>query len=256
MGKTKKLRLVKRMLAMMLAVAMSVTMVPSTALAAPADDTAAENIVLETGENGDTNTPGNPENIAPEDDDESEDDESVKEKDVNDDASDGDADQNDKETLDDGSTESKDESTESKDGSTESKMETNEAGGETPAAKPAYEISLSGELGTKAEYNGSEQFADILYYVTLKKDGEEVSGDGVTCTWKEKGADGYAAMAAGAKPTNAGSYQAVLNYPPQDGVHDGAELTQEFEITKAPVRITLRSEGLYVKPGTKKSAIA
>lgn len=255
MGKTKKLRLVKRMLAMMLAVAMSVTMVPSTALAAPADDTAAEDIVLETGENGDTNTPGNPENIVPEDDDESEGDGIVKEKDVNDDASDGDADQNDKETLDDGSTESKDESTESKDGSTESKMETNEAGGETPAAKPVYEISLSGELGTKAEYNGSEQFADILYYVTLKKDGEEVSGDGVTCTWKEKGADGYAAMATGAKPTNAGSYQAVLTYPKQDGVHDGAELMREFEITKAPVRITLQSAGLYVKPGTKKSAI-
>lgn len=257
MGKTKKLRLVKRMLAMMLAVAMSVTMVPSTALAAPADDTAAEDIVLETGENGDTNTPGNPENIVPEDDDESEDDGIVKEKDVNDDASDGDADQNDKETLDDGSTESKDESTESKDGSTESKMETNEAGGETPAAKPVYEISLSSELGTKAEYNGSEQFADILYYVTLKKDGEEVSGDGVTCTWKEKGADGsYAAMATGAKPTNAGSYQAVLTYPKQDGVHDGAELTREFEITKAPVQITLQSAGLQVKPDTKKSAIA
>ena len=103
-----------------------------------------------------------------------------------------------------------------------------------------------------------------MSYVTLTKDGEEVTDSTetakITTTWKQKGEDGnYTDIAGNAAPKNAGSYQAVLTYPKQDGVHEGAELIVNCEITKAPVTITLAGlnydNKLSVKPGTKKSGI-
>ncbi|MDE7179158.1 MAG: Ig-like domain-containing protein [Lachnospiraceae bacterium] len=240
MGKTKKRYLTRRILAMMLAVAMTVTMVPSTALAAPAGDDAAEDIVnVVAEESGDVNVPedeGDPKdagaivsdddaatdaNVATTEETEGEDDAATSEDKAGDDA-----------VTDGGDTEVN-------------------ADGDTPAATPVYEIVLDGEFETKAEYNGGQPFASILDYVELKKDGEAASAEEqtkVNCTWKQND------TAITGSPKNAGSYQAVLTY-------EGAEsLTVNCEITKAPVTISLEGltyqNKLNVKPGTKRSEIA
>lgn len=270
MGKTKKLYLAKRILAMILAAAMSVTMIPQTALAAPADDPAeiaidadgssgaadADNnaddadVPADGGTGADDGAPANggtgTNGGAPANgNDAANTDENA---DKNDNAADtgngvdGDVADTDKSVPGDGDTEPK-------------------AEGDTPAAKPAYTISLDAEFASKAEYNGANPFADILTYVSLwDANGDEADAaekGKITCAWKVKGADdSYAALTG--TPKDAGSYRAVLTYPKVEGVHDGAERTVDCEITKAPVTITL--EGLNdgkrsVKPGTKKSAV-
>lgn len=240
MGKSKKRYLTRRILAMMLAVAMTVTMVPSTALAAPASDDAEEGIVnVVAEESGDVNTP--------EDDSDPEDAGDV----VSDaDTADGAvADEN--KGMDDATIpEDKAGDDAVADGG---KVEVNAE--DDTAAKPVYEIVLDGEFATKAEYSGEDPFASILNYVYLMKDGEDASAEEkakVTCTWKQND------TAITGSPKNAGSYQAVLTYAKQDGVHDGAETTVDCEITKAPVTINLEGltqNKLNVKPGTKRSEI-
>lgn len=265
MGKTKKRYLAKRILAMILAAVVSVTMLPSTALAASADDPAAEVVTNDrssdaaddaaSADNGanvpadgsapvDGDVPANggtgATDGAP--------------------ANDGTAaDQNadrggDAAAADNGA----DNGAADADGT---KTET-QAEGDT-AAKPVYTISLDAEFATKAEYNGGNPFAAILNYVYLyDANGDEVYDTTekakITCAWKVKGADdSYAALTG--EPKDAGSYQAVLTYPKAEGVHDGAEKTVDCEITKAPVHIYLQDtdgDGKQsVKPGTKRSAI-
>lgn len=245
MGKSKKRYLTRRILAMMLAVAMTVTMVPSTALAAPAGDDAEEGIVnVVAEESGDVN--------APEDKGELKD---TADADVADDAT---ADENKGEGADDAAIpeDKAGDDTAADGGNTEVNAD------DTPAAQPAYEIVLDHRFGTEAEYNGSEKFGNILSNVSLKKGSETLSDDEVakiTCAWKQKGADGNYAAITG-NPINAGSYQAVLNYPKQDGVHDGAEKTVDCEIKKASVTITLVDQTakgtMIVTPGTKRKDIA
>lgn len=231
MGKTKKLYLTRRILAMILAAAMTITMVPSTALAAPAGDDDAEGIVsVVAEESGDENAPE--EGNDPED--------------AGDIASDGTAD-------DVAADENKDKGADDAAADGENTEVNDETSAETPVAK----IVFSEGFETKAEYNGGAQFAEIVNYVALEIDGEEM-GEVPACTWKQKGAD--AAITA---PINAGSYQAVFTFAKVDGVHD--VVTSEpvdFEITKAPVTIALEGQSgnltnkLSVKPGTKKSDIA
>ena len=284
MGKTKKLYLAKRMLAMILAVAMSVTMVPQTVFAAPADDTAVEDIVDAAAEKNDADIPADGD--VPGDGTEQQDTGDIVSDgtaadgagdtdgagDAGDGASDADgtegtgdavipADKGGDDTATDGDANENNNETNGT-----GKAETN-AEGDTPAAQSSYKITLDGAFETKAEYAGpntASHFAYIMSYVTLTKDGEEVTDSTetakITTTWKQKGEDGnYTDIAGNAAPKNAGSYQAVLTYPKQDGVHEGAELIVNCEITKAPVTITLAGlnydNKLSVKPGTKKSGI-
>lgn len=255
MGKTKKLYLTRRILAMILAAAMTVTMVPSTALAAPADGDAGEAIVNAVAEeSGDVTAPendGDPEDTdaivsdgeAAVDENEGEDDAAAPEVKTGDDA----APPEDK-AEDDGAISG----------------ENAEVNDDTPAATSDYKIVINYSFATKAEYNGEPQFTDVTRYVTLEKDGESVDDETPACTWKQKGADGnYAALTAGTAPKNAGSYQAVFSYAKKDGVHDPIESEPvEFEITKAPVTITMVGQygsptnRLPVTPGTKTSDIA
>lgn len=269
MGKTKKRYLVNRILAMILAVAMSVTMVPQTALAAPADDPAVEGIANDVATGG-----GDDANVNK--------DTGSDDADTNKDTDGGDAAAN---TGAGGDTADANKDTGSDDAGTNTgaggDADTNTGAGDdvdaskdadgektevkaddTPAVKPVYEIAISDEFISKAEYTGTDHFADITSGMTLYKDGEEVTDSAeiakITCAWKVKGADGnYGALTG--TPKDAGSYQAVLTYPKVDGVHDSAEKTVDCEITKAQVTITL--DGLTydnkksVNPGTKISAI-
>lgn len=259
MGKTKKRYLVNRILAMILAVAMSVTMVPQTALAAPADDSAVEGIANDVATGGSDDANVNK-------------DTGSDDADTNKDTDGGDAAANNGAG---GDTADANKDTGSDDAGTNNgagdDVDANkDADGEktevkaddTPAVKPVYEIAISDEFISKAEYTGTDHFADITSGMTLYKDGEEVTDSAeiakITCAWKVKGADGnYGALTG--TPKDAGSYQAVLTYPAAEGVHDGAEKTVDCEITKAPVTITVEdSDGdgkQSVKPGTKKSAV-
>lgn len=252
MGKTKKLYPVRRILAVMLAVAMSVTMIPSTALAAPADDSGLH--VMDATD--DVNTPDDADDSNDMGDTEpgSEPGEGIVPADTTP-AADQPADA-------DGTDAAGTVTGETGNGTTNGGNAEVKADGDTPAAQPVYEIIFNedGDFESNVTYNGYDCFTDILTYVRLEKDGETVEATGVTCTWKQKGADGvYAAMPAATSPKNAGSYQAVLAYPAQEGVHGGAEKTVDCEIAKAPVTITLEgltvSGKLPVKPGTKKSDI-
>lgn len=259
MGKTKKRYLVNRILAMILAVAMSVTMVPQTALAAPADDSAVEGIANDVATGGSDDANVNK-------------DTGSDDADTNKDTDGGDAAANNGAG---GDTADANKDTGSDDAGTNNgagdDVDANkDADGEktevkaddTPAVKPVYEIAISDEFISKAEYTGTDHFADITSGMTLYKDGEEVTDSAeiakITCAWKVKGADGnYGALTG--TPKDAGSYQAVLTYPAAEGVQDGAEKTVDCEITKAPVTITVEdSDGdgkQSVKPGTKKSAV-
>lgn len=215
MGKTKKRYLVNRILAMILAVAMSVTMVPSTALAAPADDPEAA-IVNDTADgNGDANAPTEDEKGDPAADtpangdvnagaanvpadgstagsDQGADDNAAGSDQSADDNAAG-SDQN----ADDnaaGSGQNADDNASTTDGETKP-----DADEQTSAAKPVYKIALDDEFARKAEYNGTYPFADILNHVSLL----DANGDAadaaeqakITCAWKVKGADdAYAAL--------------------------------------------------------------
>lgn len=258
MGKTKKRYLVNRILAMILAVAMSVTMVPQTALAAPADDPAVEGIANDVATGGSDDANANKGTGSDEAD--TNNDTDGDEVDANNDAggdtnaNNGAGDEADANKGTDGNT-----ADVNKDADGE---KTDVQANDTLAVKPVYTISLDADFVSKAEYDGSSHFTDINNSVYLYKDGEEVNDSAeiakIKCEWKVKGADGnYGALTG--MPKDAGSYQAVLTYPAAEGVHDGAEKTVDCEITKAPVTITL--EGLNydgkksVMPGTKRSAV-
>lgn len=254
MGKTKKRYLVRRLLALILAAAMSVTMLPSTAMAAPEDivDSAVESEAVSTSDVGGGDNTDEDSAVPVGDTTEGDSTASVSDTtDGDNTAAEGDAAGGDTAApADDIAGSNNEEGTDSAADGDRSEVNAQDV---TTAANPGYEITLDVDYATEVEYDGSEQFSDILNAVALKKDGEEVDPSAVTVTWKQKGADGnYAAMAEGAKPKNAGDYQAELSYPKQDGVHDGATLTKDCVIEKAPVDINVRADA---KPGEAASTV-
>ncbi|MCM1268555.1 MAG: hypothetical protein NC302_11675 [Bacteroidales bacterium] len=230
MSKRKKLYLARRMLAMILAAAMSVTMLPSTALAVSDNDLLQ--ITEMTEENG-----------APADDAVGIDDaDTLTEGSTPTDAGEnkGGTEDNDSDTTD-----SEDTDQQQTGGEAEANAD------DTPAPAAVYEIVLDDDFATTAEYRGSNPFAAIGNYVKVTKDGAEVEDASVTVKWQQKGADGnYADMATGTAPVNVGSYQAVLTYPKQEGMAADVTKTVECEITKSPVTITVYDSSRTVKPGT------
>lgn len=243
MGKLKKLYRAKRALALVLAATMAFTMIPSTALAAPADDDAPEFYTDSAAASEETGMPA---------------DETV------DAAADAEASTG-------GGTVTGDEaagneaSTEDTGGAsgTGDGAEADPAGSSTepqvsPAAetaKPVYKIITDG-LDTNFVFTGSPVFdlSGIELQRTLNGQSEDVDASAVTSVWQAQGADGnYTVMATGTEPVNAGKYRAVFSFAKEDGVHDGAEATVDFTIEKASVVIRLKP--ITVKPGTAKEAV-
>lgn len=226
MGKTKKRYPASRILALILAVAMSVTMIPQTALAAPADDSATENLVndiaTEGGDDADANK-GTDSDAA----------------DTNTDIGGNKADTNtdiDSSEADTGKNTGSDEVDGNK--GDDGEMAEVNADDNTPAAKPVYEINIDG-LETNPVYTGYAPFD--LSRVVLKKTengSTETVPDTVTHSWKVKGGDGNFTALAG-EPVNAGEYELTLSYPAVPGVHDGANQVVACEIKPAPLTITV-----------------
>ncbi|MDE7186797.1 MAG: Ig-like domain-containing protein [Lachnospiraceae bacterium] len=225
MGRSKKLYQAKRLLALILAVVMSVTMIPVTAYAAPADNGVQENDPALTAESqGDGQTDETESNTA--------DMEAV-------------ADEN-KMGADNLDVEK---------GANTDPQEKQQGTPKADVAKPVYTI-VTDKLKTQAVYTGAPVFdlSAVRLQRTLNGQTEEVDAAMVTSVWKMQGADGtYAAMAAGAEPVAAGSYEAVFSFAKEEGIHDGAEATVRFEIAKASV--TVQVKAVTVKPGTAKKDV-
>lgn len=247
MGKTKKLYLAKRMLAMILAAAMSVTMIPQTALAATADDAATEDVVNDvSSENSDTDVPA--EGAVPADEDEPE----VVDGDVLPAGTMVDTENDGQSSADTGTTAENADGTENKEAAAD-QAETNAEGDPAPAAeKPVYEIKVSG-LETEAVYDGYEPFDLSGVELTKTENGSTESvSDAVAHKWEVKGEDGnYTAMTG--EPVKAGEYQLTLSYAAVPDVHDGAEKKITCEIKKAPLSINLNP--VVVKPGALKDSV-
>lgn len=247
MGKTKKLYLAKRMLAMILAAAMSVTMIPQTALAATADDAATEDVVNDVAsENSDTDVSA--EGAVPADEDEPE----VVDGDVLPAGTMADTENDGQSAADTGTTAENADETENKEVAAD-QAETNAEGDPAPAAeKPVYEIKVSG-LETEAVYDGYEPFDLSGVELTKTENGSTESvSDTVAHKWEVKGEDGsYTAMTG--EPVKAGEYQLTLSYPAVPDVHDGAEKKITCEIKKAPLSINLNP--VVVKPGALKDSV-
>lgn len=247
MGKTKKLYLAKRMLAMILAAAMSVTMIPQTALAATADDAATEDVVNDvSSENSDTDVPA--EGAVPADEDEPE----VVDGDVLPAGTMVDTENEGQSSADTGTTAENADGTENKEAAAD-QAETNAEGDPAPAAeKPVYEIKVSG-LETEAVYDGYEPFDLSGVELTKTENGSTESvSDAVAHKWEVKGEDGsYTAMTG--EPVKAGEYQLTLSYAAVPDVHDGAEKKITCEIKKAPLSINLNP--VVVKPGALKDSV-
>lgn len=270
MGKTKKLFQAKRILALILAVTMTVTMVPSTAMAAPAGDNALVSVEPDgniTGTDQEETSPAADNSVAG-DDASGGGESATTEEDVaetENTATDGDVVETENTVTDGEAAGTESSVTEDNEPAADSavaedqtaegveNVETTAEGDAAPAAKPTYRI-LTDEVETTAEYTGGEVFGDILDQVKLEKtqDGKteklDASDEGVTCVWKQKGTDGNFAPMASGLPVNAGSYQAVFSFAKVEGVHDGAaDATVDLEITKAPATVHVTATA---KPGT------
>ena len=244
MGKTKKLYLVKRMMAMILAVAMSVTLIPSTALAAPADDAITEGMAEDTG--ADTK------------DDAAADSSSGTEDDATVDTGDAEAAKNAADAEGGAQTDEDDNAivgntagvdSEPADNNTETVAE----GDAAPAAVPVYEISVSG-LKTEAVYDGTEPFDLSGVELTKTENGNtETVSDTVAHRWEVKGEDGnYAALTG--EPVKVGVYKLTLSCPAVVDVHDSVEkIIEDLEIKKAP--LTIRVKQVTAKPGALKDSV-
>lgn len=247
MGKTKKLYLAKRMLAMILAAAMSVTMIPQTALAATADDAATEDVVNDvSSENSDTDVPAEGDVSADEDEPEAADGDVLPAGTMADTKNDG------QPVADTDTTAENADGTENKEAAAD-QAETNAEGDPAPAAeKPVYEIKVSG-LETEAVYDGCEPFDLSGVELTKTENGSTESvSDTVAHKWEVKGEDGsYTAMTG--EPVKAGEYQLTLSYAAVPDVHDGAEKKITCEIKKAPLNINLKP--VVVKPGALKESV-
>lgn len=240
MGKTKKLYLAKRIMAMILAAAMSVTMVPQTALAAPADDP-AEIAIDADGSSGAADADNNA-----------------------DDAADAD---NDADVPADGGTGASADTDVPADGSTgdgvadngtttatgDETADQNAGGAETQEDAPApatavYEISI-GNMLTEAVYDGYAPFDTDEAVVTKTVNGQttNVTGETVTPAWQVQGADGNFTALAG-NPVNAGTYKLTLTCAEAAGVHNALTKEVTCTITKAPLTIKAAASA---KPGAK-----
>lgn len=245
----KKLLHVKRVLAMVLAVAITVTSVPATALAAPADvQTDTEQSVDESEQ-------------APDNDGISDEDPAVTEEPT----TEGDVSENADEVL-----------TEEESVAGTSYADPDEA--EAVAADDAetkedaqYEIDVT-ELvnSTYTEtkyYNGEARFVNgtkpefnILYRIQLRRGKGDVanlyynSGDSdvasITYEWQD--ADGKA-LGDGKAPTDAGSYKLAITLPKKEGEYKEAKATVDFTITQAVVTVTLETP--EVVPGATKADV-
>lgn len=232
MGKTKKLYLAKRILAMVLAAAMSVTMIPQTALAAPADDPAVENIVNDTADaNNDADASaeevkGEPAAVS----------------DAADTDNDADADTVNTDKADDAGSDATDADKAAADADNSKDAEVKE---DTPAA-PSYDISI-GSMRTEAVYNGDTLFNPDEAVVTKTVNGETTIVDDETATaaWKVQGADGTFATLTG-EPVNVGVYELTLSCAAKPDVHDALEKKVTCTITKAPLTIRATASA---KPG-------
>lgn len=245
MGKSKKLYQAKRLLALILAVAMSVTMVPATAYAAPAGDSVQENDPAPVAESQDDGqTDGNESDNA-----------------STEASSDGNKEAAGTETVPEQKSESEGSGENVAAGNPDAAQNANTDPQEeqgTPKAdvtKPVYTI-VTDELETQAVYTGAPVFdlSAVRLQRMLNGQTEDVDASNVTSVWKMQGADGnYAAMAAGTEPVAAGSYEAVFSFAKEEGVHDGAEATVRFEIARASVTVQVKT--VTVKPGTAKKDV-
>ena len=236
MGKTKKLYLVKRTLAMILAAAMAVTMVPQTVFAASVADTAVEDIVDAAAEgNGDVDTSKNEDGSEDTSDvvsddavaEDTDDSAYAANKDADDAMTDGDMEKTDKESVD--------------GGNAEVKNETN-VEGDTSAA--VYEISVE-DMETEAVYDGYEPFDPGKAVLKRTENGETtvVNDESLTHSWKVQGGD-----ALTGEPINVGVYELTLTCAAVANVHDALSKTVQCEIKKAPLTVRATANA---KPGDK-----
>ena len=203
MGKTKKRYLANRILALILAAAMSITMIPQTALAAPADESGANVIVNDAA-------------------------------DVNDDVP-ADGSTNDGVPVD-GSTDVDVTAGGSTDGA-----ETKEAA-PAAAPTATYKISI-GKMPTTAVYNGYCPFSPDEWAAVIKTVGDEtirVENEAVMSAWQVQGADGNFTALAG-DPVNAGVYKLTLTCAAVTDVHDAITEEVTCTIEKAPLTITAKA---------------
>lgn len=246
MSDFKKLFRAKRILAMMLAAAMVVTMLPTTANAAAVNPIVTDG----TQETNDVSTPETESVTVPE------------------------------ETTS-VSTEETDETVPAADG-TAAAEETTDAdepeaaepvadGAEGDTAATAYTIVDKIPAGNKtAVYSGDKAFDatnwDIAEYIEIQKNnqyyvnyydfywnGEDSDSvlTNLTLKWQEEKAGVYTDMAADASPVNAGNYKLVIELPKADGDngHAGAKAEILFTIAKAPLTAEVVLEN--TKPGSK-----
>ena len=259
MGKITKLYQTRRILAMILAVTMVVGMIPSTALAAPGSD-GAQTVENDTAVQA---TEGMEEDLSS-DATTSDDDNTVAGmEEIVTGADDTAADTGDTITGDDNTTANTGENASGSNAAADADNTPSAADEPAPRAeKPVYEI-VTDDLETKAVYTGYSVFD--LGSVQLKKtengssETEPALDAGVTYAWKVQGTDeSYTAMAVGAEPINAGTYELTLSYPAVTDVHDGAEKKVICEIAKAPVEILVgdyQDGRIMVAPGTLKETV-
>lgn len=258
MRELKKLFQAKRILALALAIAMAVTMLPTTAYAAPsADDvseeqsTAVDSLPAD-GEASESQADEGADVQAPDanataDDavDDSVDNDSTEAPDteVPDDTRTDDPDV----TVDDAAADNTagtetDQTTEEEDAGSAVEDEIINADGAAPE-KDVYEVDDSNVGDTTAEYDGSEQFWDAQ--VVIKKNGESVNEAdvaGLTKKWVKKD------TTEEVSPVDAGEYQLLVTIPASDR-NDAVEKRINFKITAQVLSVA--EDSISVTPGTK-----
>lgn len=245
MSEFKKLFQAKRILAMILAVAMVVTMLPQTTYAATVTDS-----VLEQSGEAETSDVADTE-------------ESVDVADAEESSVAADAATEEESVVE--TTPAEETSVEETPAAEEGESVAVDAADET-TTKDVYEIV--DEIGAQyktAVYNGSSQFTEwnVNSGIVIKKNGEDYTTlyyassysdlAGITTKWQEEKDGQFVDMAESTYPTNAGNYKLVVELPKVDNVHDGATAEISFTITKSKLVAYVYLEN--VQPGTKASDI-
>lgn len=243
MGKSKKRYLVRRILAMMLAAAMTVTMVPTTALAAPAGDDAEEGIVnVAAEESGDV--------TAPEDEGEP--------KDTGDVVLDG--------AMADENGETQESETDvlgvqdnKEDESTAPQADEAQPQADTELKEYSFEADEKLMMYSKKVYSGrnltydSNVWADYAYYIMVYTNGNNAEtlaycGLDYQAKWQVKKDDKFEDMPDDNGPVNAGEYRLHIVIPAVEGVSKESSYDIPVEITKAEAVLTVSLES--VAPGS------
>lgn len=294
MGKRKKLWRLNRMLAMVLAVAITVTALPATALAAPdsTEDGTEQSVEQDSGQqpedDGSTEeTAASPETDKPEAADGESDQDPAEEAETTDPSGnpDGSSDTDQPEaddTVDDetGLADGKEQDSVQADQNAENSAEgTEEDGNHTvdvmadgvqrEDAKYNFEAELSSDVCHREYSQGQALFAsesetdgkktmtldgEILAGITLHKgnmgevslaDTSDPAVQTVTYAWQKE--DGTA-LGEGISPKDAGKYKLAVNLPAKAGQWQAADITIDFEIIKAVVRVELNP--VEAVPGT------